>query len=310
MLSRIAESLYWMRRYAERADGILRMLRINFITSLDHNPDFSWQPTLRIFTSLSEAEIEALAKDSDAVLRYVICSRENANSIRNIAGRARENARGIQDHVTKEVWESLNAFYHKVNGVEVENAIERKEQIVMLGELLNHCLLFFGVSDVTMPRGQGWNYMNLGKFVERGIQTADMLEARFGIINYDLNNPSDLPYWRNLLLSLSGYELYLKRYHSGLQSRNVAELAILNPEFPRSILYCTARLDRTMHEMAQEDISATPQLQKIVGRLRSKVEYTDIETISQTGLHRFLSEVRQDIVSFNTALGKTYFAYS
>ena len=201
-------------------------------------------------------------------------------------------------------------MYHRVNGGEVEAAIERKEQIVMLGELLNHCLLFFGVSDVTMPRGQGWNYMNLGKFVERGIQTADMLEARFGNINYDLNNPSDLPYWRNLLLSLSGYELYLKRYHSGLQSRNVAELAILNPEFPRSILYCTTRLDRTMREMAQENISATPQLQKIVGRLRSKIEYTDIETISQTGLHRFLSEVRQDFFAFSTALGKTYFAYN
>lgn len=176
MLSRIAgTALQLMRRYAERADGILRMLRINFITSLDHNPDFRLA-TGRMFTTLSDAEIEALAKDSDAVLRYVICNRENANSIRNIAARARENARGIQDHVTKEVWESLNAFYHKVNGVEVEAAIERKEQIVMLGELLNHCLLFFGVSDVTMPRGQGWNYMNLGKFVERGIQTADMLK--------------------------------------------------------------------------------------------------------------------------------------
>lgn len=310
MLSRIAESLYWMRRYAERADGILRVLRINFITSLDHNPDFSWDPTLRMVTTLDEAGIQALAQDSDAVLRYVICSRENPNSIRNIAARARENARGIQDHVTKEVWESLNAFYHQVNGPEVEAAIERKEQIVMLGTLLNHCLLFFGVSDVTMPRGQGWNYMNIGKFIERGIQTADMLETRFGKINYDLNNPSDLPHWRNLLLSLSGYELYLKRYHSGLQSRNVAELAILNPEFPRSILYCSARLERTMQEMAQENLSATPQLRKIAGRLHSKVAYTDIESISQTGLHRFLSDLRLDFHLFHDALSKTYFSYS
>jgi uncharacterized alpha-E superfamily protein len=216
----------------------------------------------------------------------------------------------MQDHVTKEVWECFNEFYHKVNSPEVENALERDEQIVLLGDLLNHCLLFFGVSDVTMPRGQGWDYMNLGKLIERSAHTIDLLDLRFGNINYDLNNPADIPLWRNFLLSLSGYELYLKQYRGGIQSQNVVDLAVLNPEFPRSIHYCLVRMERTIREMAYENTDATPSLQKIAGRLRSKVEYADMESISKTGLHNFLIEVRNELYTFNNALSKTYFAYT
>lgn len=310
MLSRIADSLFWMTRYVERSDGILRMLKINFITSLDRGNDFSWQPVLTIFTRLDRETIEKLSHNSDDVLRYVILDKENQNSIRNIVGHARENARGMQDHITKEVWECLNSFYHKVNSDDIEKAINRDEQITMLGELIEHCLLFFGVSEITMPRGQGWNYMNLGKFLERSVQTVDILDVRFSNIDYDLNNPADIPYWRNLLLSLSGYELYLKRYRGGLQSRNVADLAILTTEFPRSVLYCVIRLDRVVRGMANENLEATPQLRKLTGRLRSKVEFADIESISAMGLHSFLADVKEDIFIFSNALSKTYFAYN
>ena len=310
MLSRIADSLFWMTRYVERSDGILRMLKINFITSLDRGNDFSWQPVLTIFTRLDRETIEKLSHNSDDVLRYVILDKENQNSIRNIVGHARENARGMQDHITKEVWECLNSFYHKVNSDDIEKALNRDEQITMLGELIEHCLLFFGVSEITMPRGQGWNYMNLGKFLERSVQTVDILDVRFSNIDYDLNNPADIPYWRNLLLSLSGYELYLKRYRGGLQSRNVADLAILTTEFPRSVLYCVIRLDRVVRGMANENLEATPQLRKLTGRLRSKVEFADIESISAMGLHSFLTDVKEDIFIFSNALSKTYFAYN
>jgi uncharacterized alpha-E superfamily protein len=310
MLSRVAESLFWMRRYAERVDGILRLLRINAITSLDRSAEFSWQPVLERFGGLDPEKAAVLSRNSDEVLRYMICKRGNPNSVRNLVALARENARGMQDHVTKEVWECFNEFYHKVNSPEVENALERDEQIVLLGDLLNHCLLFFGVSDVTMPRGQGWDYMNLGKLIERSAHTIDLLDLRFGNINYDLNNPADIPLWRNFLLSLSGYELYLKQYRGGIQSQNVVDLAVLNPEFPRSIHYCLVRMERTIREMAYENTDATPSLQKIAGRLRSKVEYADMESISKTGLHNFLIEVRNELYTFNNALSKTYFAYT
>ena len=312
MLSRIADSLFWMARYMERTDGMLRMLKINLITALDRSgqTEFNWQPVLKIFTSLPAEEVERLSLNSDEVLRYMIFNRENENSIRSIVGKARENTRGAQDHVTKEVWESINEFYHKLNDPDLEKAIARGEQIVMLSSLINQYLLFTGVAEVTMPRGQGWNYLNLGKFIERGVITADILDIKFSNASNDLANPSDVPYWRNLLLSLNCYELYLKRYQGSLDGQNVADLAILNAQFPRSLAYCLFRLDRTVQHLTDEYPESSDQVKKIIGRLRAKVEFADMESISGVGLHTFLTEMKLNFYQFSNALGRTYFAYN
>lgn len=312
MLSRIADSLFWMARYMERTDGILRMLKINLITALDRSgqADFNWQPALKIFTSLPPEEAARMSRNSDEVLRYMVFNKENENSIRCIVGKARENTRGAQDHVTKEVWESINEFYHALNDPKLEKAIVRGEQIVMLSELINQYLLFTGVSEVTMPREQGWNYLSLGKFIERGVITADILDIKFVNISHDLSNPADVPYWRNLLLSLNCYELYLKRYQGGLDGHNVAELAILNPQFPRSFAYCLFRLDRTIQNLAEEYPERSEPIKKMIGRLRAKVEFADMESISNVGLHAFLIEMKQNFYQFSNALGRTYFAYN
>lgn len=312
MLSRIADSLFWMTRYVERTDGILRMLKINFITSLDRSSgsDFSWESVLKVFSNLPSDKIAALSHNSDDVLRYMIMGKDNHNSIRNIIARARENARGMQDHITKEAWECMNEFYHYVNSPDIEKAIENDEQIVMLGNLIEKCLLFYGVVEVTMPRGQGWNYMNLGKFIERGIQTVDILDVKFNDISYDMNDLADVPYYRNVLLSLSGYELYLKSYRTGLDSQNVIDMALLNTTFPRSVLYCVIRLDRVMAGMTNENAEATANLKKIIGRLRAMVEYSDIDSISKKGLHAFLIDVKKDLFDFGNTLSQGYFAYN
>lgn len=312
MLSRIADSLFWMTRYVERTDGILRMLKINFITSLDQTGEekFSWQPVLKIFTQMPDEQITGFSHSADDVLRYMIMSRDNHNSIRNIIALARENARGMQDHITKEAWECMNEFYHQVNNLDIEKVIEQEEQVLMLSTLIDRCLLFYGVVEVTMPRGQGWNYMNLGKFIERGIQTVSILDVKFNDIHYNLDDSEEIPYYRNVLLSLSGYELYMKSYRTGLDGQNVVNMALWNTDFPRSVLYCLIRLDRIIRGMAGENMEATPQLQRIIGRLRSMVEYSDIDSISEKGLHDFLAEVKNDLYGFSNALSRSYFAYN
>jgi uncharacterized alpha-E superfamily protein len=299
-----------MTRYVERTDGILRMLKINFITSLDRRSeeDFSWQPVLKVFAHIPDDQIAAFSHRSDDVLKYMITNKENQNSILNIIARARENARGMQDHITKETWECMNEFYHHVNSMDIEKAIEQGGQIEMLSALIDRCLMFYGVVEVTMPRGQGWNYMNLGKFVERSIQTIDILDVKFNDISYNLDDLADIPYYRNLLLSLSGYELYLKSYRTGLDSQNVADMTLLNTDFPRSVLYCLVRLDRTIRGISGENIEATPQLQKHIGRLRSMVEFSDIKSISNKGLHDFLADVKSHLFEFSNALSRSYFA--
>ena len=102
MLSRVADSLYWMSRYMERADGILRMLKINYASSQDDPHDFSWAPVLEIFTYLEDEQYAVIGNDSRTVLQYMVTDKENPNSVLNIVTKARENARSVQDHITKE----------------------------------------------------------------------------------------------------------------------------------------------------------------------------------------------------------------
>jgi len=311
MLSRIAESLFWMNRYVERAEGMLRMLKINFVTSLDRNESYqyNWSPVLKIFTELNETEIEKIKDDTNAALIYMITEKNNPNSIRSIITKARENARGVQDHITKEVWESINEYYQKVSSKRIEELLESGEQLYTISSLIDQSLYFYGVSEVTMPRGEGWNFMNIGKFIERSIQTADILDIKFHDIEYDLNNPMDIPYWKNLLLSVSGYEYYMKTYHTGLQTQNVLDMIIMNTNFPRSILYSVKKISHIMEKIGHERTDADLQLEKNIGRLRSRIEYSDLESISKIGLHQYLDEIIDDVFSFSSKLSKVYFAY-
>lgn len=311
MLSRIAESLFWMNRYVERAEGMLRMLKINYVTSLDKHQDehYDWTPVLKIFTELEDKEIEKIKDNTQATLLYIITDKNNSNSIRSIITKARENARGVQDHITKEVWESINEYYQKVSSKRIEELLESGEQLYAISFLIDQSLYFYGVAEVTMPRGEGWNFMNMGKFIERSIQTSDILDIKFSDIEYDLNNPMDIPYWKNLLLSVSGYEYYMKSYHTGLQTQNVLNMIIMNTNFPRSILYSVKKISHIMEKIGHERTDADAMLEKTIGRLRSRIEYSDVETISEIGLHKYLDEITDDIFNFSNKLSKVYFAY-
>ncbi len=312
MLSRIADSLFWLNRYIERTDGILRALEINSVLSLDRESDrqFSWRPALKVFSPLTEEEIEEIQYDSAAVLKYMITEKSNASSLHHIVMRARENARGVQDHLSKELWECTNSFYLKLNHLDVANSIQSGRHLDILSELINHCHLYFGVADVTIPRTQGWNYMNLGRYLERAIQTVDILDLKFQDIEYDLENASDVIYWKNLLFTVSGYELYLKTYRSGIETQNIVDMMILNANFPRSALYCLKKLHQNIQTLNHlEHLEQHRELENMIGRLYSSVQYTDLSHISSTGLHKYLSDLKENLLHFGDMLTKKYFAY-
>src|ERR1700730_16576694 len=156
MLSRVAESLFWMSRYIERTDGILRMLKINYASSQDDLHEFSWKPVLRTFTYLEEEEANAIAYNSRAVLQFMVTDKENSNSVVNIVTHARENARSVQDHITKELWQCLNDYYHIVRGEHLVQLLGREDPVTILDTLIKQGLLYYGITDITMARGEGY----------------------------------------------------------------------------------------------------------------------------------------------------------
>ncbi|MGA9408221.1 MAG: alpha-E domain-containing protein, partial [Bacteroidota bacterium] len=216
MLSRIADSLFWLNRYMERADGLLRVTRTNYIMSLDKGIDSSltWRPALKIFSRLDEEQCASLEHDTAAALNKLLIDVENVNSLKVIVTRARENARGAQDHITKEVWEQLNQMYHLVNQPSFGQNIMSFKALESIDALMRQSLLYNGITEATMPRALGWRFLNLGRYIERSLLTIEMADREFAAINYDLQVPRDILQWKYLLLALSGYELHLKMYRT------------------------------------------------------------------------------------------------
>ncbi|MBS1566502.1 MAG: alpha-E domain-containing protein [Bacteroidetes bacterium] len=309
MLSRVADSLYWMSRYIERTDGILRMLKINYAASQDDISGYSWESALRIFTYLDEESIDNLSHKPREVLRYMVADRENPNSALNIITRARENGRSVQDHITKELWQCLNDFYHTIRNEQLTGALDREDPITVLDALIKQATLYYGTIDVTMARGEGYAFINIGKFIERATQSADILDVKFADVDYNIS-AADTTYWKYLLLSISGYELYLKTYRSGFEARNVVEQVMLNKNFPRSVLYSINQLQRYFERLKSErHAESYNKIEFMLGRLKSKVNYSTVDTILQQGLHEYLDEVRKELYEIGVALNQNYFAY-
>jgi uncharacterized alpha-E superfamily protein len=310
MLSRVADSLYWMSRYMERTDGILRMLRINYASSQDDQQDFSWKPVLRIFTYLNEERAAGIANQSRAVLQFMVTDKENSNSVLNIVTTARENARSVQDHITKELWQCLNDFYHTIREEQVVRGLHADDPISTLDVLIRQGLLYYGITDITMARGEGYAFLNIGKFIERGVQSADILDVRFSDLQLDLAR-TDPTYWKYLLLSISGFEYYLKTYRSGFDAHNVVEQIVLSPNFPRSILYSISRLQLHFQRLKGDgNREAFGRIDFLIGKIYSKVRYSTVDSILQQGLHAYLISIKEDLYQVGIALNQYYFAYS
>jgi len=312
MLSRIADSLFWLNRYMERADGLLRIMKTNYILSLDKgiNSNLTWRPTLEIFTYADEQQIAAIENDTNAALKLLITDTNNMNSLKVILTRARENARGAQDHITKEVWEQINLMYHMVNQ---SNLVSKLSGYALeaIENFLRNSLLYAGVTDTTMPRGLGWSFMNLGRCIERCTQTIEITDKQYRSIDYDLNQTVDILQWRYLLFSLSGYELHLKTYHSSNFNKDVLHQVLINPDFTRSVVYSLHRTERYLDDVAKENKSAeNDALKRFFGRLYSSVKYVDLDSLNGINLQHFLSDIRHNLTEFSRRLAQKFFSYS
>ena len=313
MLSRIADSLFWLNRYMERSDCMMRVIRTNYILSFDigNANDFSWKDVANTFSLSPEGIPPEKVKDTAAALKFLIADIKNLNSLKVIITKARENARGVQDNITKEVWEHVNSVYHIVNAPDLEKKLAGSRTLELLDLLNENNTLYYGVTDSTMPRGQGWSFMNLGKFIERCLLTIETSYVHFTKIDHQLDKAHDILFWRNLLLSLSGYELYLKTYTRDQHTINVVDHVIFNKDFPRSLIYSLQRIGKYLDEVVEDTkMEGSGSLQKTFGRICSKVEFADMNMIKNIGLPQFLHSLRHDLADFSNQLTRTYFSYA
>jgi uncharacterized alpha-E superfamily protein len=313
MLSRIADSLFWMNRYMERAEGMLRLVSSYYILGMDRDTNViaSWKPALELFTTTTEREMTLLEHNTVESLKKIMVEASNENSLKIMVNKARENARGAQDHITKEVWEEINQMYHAVNHSSVLYKLNTFQALEIMEELTRHTVLYAGTIDITMPRAGGWHFMNLGRYVERCLQTIVITEKQLEIMNFSDNDVNDILQWRHLLLSLSGYELHLKTYRSSNHNYNVLHQVLINENFPHSILYSLIRIDHYLNKAINNKMNEDSlALLRTFGKLLSKVKFISLEAFDHTSIQAFLKELKSDLMVFNKQLGQHFFSYS
>ncbi|MDR2123092.1 MAG: alpha-E domain-containing protein [Flavobacteriaceae bacterium] len=308
MLSRVADSLCWMGRYVERIDGTIRLLQINYALSQD-NADFSWETVLSIFSQNPDEKFTAV-QDSRQVLKYMILNKDNPNSLFNMITFARENARSVQDHINKELWQCLNDFYHAIRSEKISYKIKKEDPITLLNDLEKYCLIYYGIINATMYRGSGYSFLAIGKMIERSMQMITVLRVNFVDTDSDFSKINSM-FWKHLLLSISGYEIYLKTYRSAFNYRNVIDLIVLNPSFPRSLIYSVGHLVDYFERLKDKTIPDNFLKMKFkMGKLRSYITYTSPEDLEKDVLCSFIQHVKMELNDIGNQLNNYHFVYS
>lgn len=307
MLSRVANSICWIGRYMERTNGMLRLLRTNYISSQDEVIDFSWQYILQLYSDLPNSQTEQIKDNSPRVLDHLILDANNSASVCNNVYRARENARSVQDHITKEVWQCLNDFHHLMRNQQVRQQISYGDPVTALDALLQHGMLYYGTVDNTMARGEGFNYLGIGKYLERAILSTDMLTITISQAGADAN-PAEAPAYRYLLYTLAGYELYLKTYRGKFEPEHIFHQVLYNGNFPHSLLYCLQQLLRYFERLKTESLPESfDKLEFLIGKTTNHVKYSNIEKKGLKEFQQFLHQTRHELFNVADAFNQYYF---
>lgn len=314
MLSRVADSIYWLNRYVERAENIARFIDVNLTLLLDSPTGDAqqWEPLVLTMGDLPLFKQRYGEPTAENVIQFLTFDRNYPNSILSCLCSARENARSIREVISSEMWERINAFYFMVNEAAQSRSMSELSKFFNEVKLASH--LFAGVMDATMTHNEGWYFGQIGRLLERADKTARILDVKYYILLpsvQDVGTTLDQLQWMALLKSASAYEMYRKLGQHRITPTAVAEFLILDREFPRSVQSCVLRAERSLYQ-----ITGTPAgtwrnpAERALGRLRSELEYLTIEDIIQVGLHEFLDSIQRQINDIGDKIYTTFVAVS
>ncbi|MBD2042772.1 alpha-E domain-containing protein [Microcoleus sp. FACHB-672] len=311
MLSRVANSIYWLTRYVERAENIARFIDVNLNLLLDSPAGTTqqWEPLVVTTGDLPLFQERYGEATAENVIQFLTFDRKYSNSILSCLQRARENARSIREIISSEMWEQVNAFYLMVKEADPDQSLSALHEFFTQVKMASH--LFAGVMDATMSHNEGWNFGQMGRLLERADKITRILDVKYFILlpsAKDVGTTLDEIQWIALLRSASAYEMYRKCQHR-ITPTGVVEFLILDQNFPRSIRFCLLRSERALHK-----ITGTPggtwrdPGERALGRLRSELDYLTIDEIIQQGLHEFLNDLQIQLNGVGNQIFKTFFA--
>jgi uncharacterized alpha-E superfamily protein len=311
MLSRVADSIFWMRRYTERAENVSRFIDVtlNLTLGLGDNLDQQWE-ALVYTTGDQELFFEAFEHVSqENVIRFLTFDETNPNSILSCLQYARENARQSREMLSSQMWEELNKFYLFVRDSRndsraIDSPFDFFTKVRQAGYLLE------GVVSGTMSHGEAWNFGRLGAMLERADKTSRILDVKYFLLLpnvADIGTSIDISQWGMLLKSASALEMYRRRF-GRLDPKLVAAFLILDRDFPRAVRFCITRAERSLLSItggSSGNFNNRPE--QLLGRLRAELEFLDIEEVMNCGLHEFIDGFQESINAIGDAVHEMFF---
>jgi len=312
MLSRVADSLYWMSRYLERAEHTARLLDVDLQLRLDQSPEAGAGRGRRLLDACQADRPDDGRIDAQSLTYVLTLDRTNPSSILSCVAAARENLRQVREQCSSEMWEQLNRLYLQVNSTTAGEAWLPHSHI-FFHAMQDGAHLFQGVTDSTMSHGEGWQYIQLGRFVERTDALACLIRTHFGSLSHPLDQAvesEEYLEWVGLLKSCAAFEAYCKAYTAELRPLRVAEFLLLNKEFPHSVRFSVDMVQAALAAIGEMTERKAEQPVRLAGRLQATLNFSQIEEIMASGASAYVDSVRWQCAQAHSAIHQVYFDYS
>ena len=304
MLARVADSLYWIGRYIERAEHVSRLSAVMLNATLDRTQGAAQTGRIGL-AALGEPD-SGRANQTYLAAHDLALDRTDVGSVVVSLARARENARQVRDQITTETWERLNLLYLRITAAEAERAFD-DDPAGFLTEIIADLHLFKGAADTTLSHGEGWRFLLLGVHIERAQLIARLLEVCFS----DGKTPAvtEPIALMSVLRMACALEPYLRVYTADINPRFIMEFLLFDEDFPRSVRFCTARIQDLLTHLAIELNAGRSDALRLAGRLDARLKYADVDEIETSGASALLAAVAKECSAIHGAIYDSFVAY-
>ncbi len=314
MLCRVADSLFWMSRYIERAENTVRLVDVTLQTLLESehsSEDISYRHWSPILSSLGDQELfESHCSETSSleVTHFLTFSRENPSSVFSCVASARENARMIRDQISAEMWEVINRLYLYLKNTDAERVC-REVNFDFFHRIKEFSILFQGITESTFTHQLGYEFIICGRQLERADKTCRILDAKrfMGTVSQVEDDALDTAQWAALLRGCSAFEAYHRTYVSDVSGDHVRELLMLSRNFPRSVLFCIDRLQKAMHAISKCPLTHfSNEAERRVGLLISRLNYATPSELADDKAHQLIEDIEDDLADIAQELSARY----
>jgi len=304
MLSRVAETLYWVSRYIERAENVARLINVNNMLMMDLPKGVcaGWEPLVDIIGARQAYQENHTDYEEQKALRYLLVGKDNNSSILNSIMSARESARTIRDVIPRDVWEEINLLYYYVKDNQNEG-LSKRGRFAYLKKIIESAHLIFGSLDATINHDQGYTFIRFGSIIERADMTSRILDIRSEtLITTEEAKPYENIQWISLLRSLSAYQMYRQQMGVRVQRSDVIEFIMHSEVFPRSILFCLYEL-----KSLSEPLLNSSGIIKVIDKTIYDLKHKDVRALKNGYLHRYVDQIQIDLAGIHNELAESYF---